>query len=110
MLRRAHCAPSARALAQAIARTSRSIGSSRARCATRRSSRYRAISPRESSRASSASSRGANESVEMWLERGLVALLLLAGAAALIVYNGDWLRELSFSVPERRCTPASRRS
>ena len=47
------------------------------------------------------SSRGANESVEMWLERGLVALLLLAGVAALIVYNGDWLRELSFSVPER---------
>ncbi len=52
------------------------------------------------------SSRGANESVEMWLERGLVALLLLAGAAALLVYNGDWLRELSFSVPERA---ASRR-
>ena len=47
------------------------------------------------------SARGANESVEMWLERGLVALLLLAGVAALIVYNGDWLRELSFSVPER---------
>ena len=46
-------------------------------------------------------SRGANESVELWLERGLVALLLLAGAASLIVYNGDWLRELSFSVPER---------
>ena len=37
----------------------------------------------------------------MWLERGLMALLLLAGVAALIVYNGDWLRELSFSVPER---------
>jgi hypothetical protein len=47
------------------------------------------------------SSRGANESVELWLERGLVALLVSAGAAALIVYNGDWLRELSFSVPER---------
>lgn len=46
-------------------------------------------------------SRGTNESVELWLERGLVALLVLAGAAALIVYNGDWLRELSFSVPER---------
>ena len=47
------------------------------------------------------SSRGANESVELWLERALVALLLLAGAVALVVYNGDWLRELSFSVPER---------
>ena len=47
------------------------------------------------------SARGVNESVEMWLERGLVALLLLAGVTALIVYNGDWLRELSFSVPER---------
>ena len=47
------------------------------------------------------SSRGANDSVELWLERGLVALLVLAGAAAVIVYNGDWLRELSFSVPER---------
>jgi hypothetical protein len=47
------------------------------------------------------SSRGANESVELWLERGLVALLLLAGATALVVYNGDWLRELSFNVPER---------
>ena len=31
-----------------------------------------------------------------------MALLLLAGAAAVIVYNGDSLRELSFSVPERR--------
>jgi anti-sigma factor RsiW len=47
------------------------------------------------------SSRGASESVEVWLERGLVALLLLAGATAVVVYNGDWLRELSFSVPER---------
>jgi anti-sigma factor RsiW len=47
------------------------------------------------------SSRGSNESIELWLERGLVALLLIAGATALVVYNGDWLRELSFSVPER---------
>jgi hypothetical protein len=47
------------------------------------------------------SSRTANDSVETWLERGLVALLPLAGATALVVYNGDWLRELSFSVPER---------
>lgn len=45
--------------------------------------------------------RDVTEGVEMWLERALVALLLLAGVTALIVYNGDWLRELSFSVPER---------
>ena len=42
--------------------------------------------------------RVANETVEIWLERGLVALLLLAGAAALIAYR-DSLPELSFSVP-----------
>lgn len=44
--------------------------------------------------------RAANEGVEIWLERGLLALLLLGGAAALFVYSGDWLRELSFEVPE----------
>lgn len=44
--------------------------------------------------------RAANEHVEIWLERGLVALLVLGGAAALLVYNGDWLRELELSVPE----------
>ena len=36
--------------------------------------------------------------VEVWLERGLVALLLLGGAAALFAYR-DSLPELSFSVP-----------
>ena len=41
-----------------------------------------------------------NERVEVWLERGLLALLLLAGAAALFTYNRDWLRELDLSVPE----------
>jgi hypothetical protein len=46
-------------------------------------------------------SRIANESVEIWLERGLVALLLLAGAVALRVYGDDSLFGLSFSVPER---------
>ena len=35
-------------------------------------------------------SRIANDNVEVWLERGLVALLLLAGAVALRVY-ADWL-------------------
>lgn len=44
--------------------------------------------------------RATNERVEVWLERGLMALLLLAGAAALIIYNRDWLRELELSVPE----------
>jgi hypothetical protein len=44
--------------------------------------------------------RAANEQVEVWLERGLLALLLLAGAAALFIYNGDWLRELDLSVSE----------
>jgi hypothetical protein len=42
--------------------------------------------------------RIANETVEVWLERGLVALLLVAGAAALLAYR-DSLPELSFSVP-----------
>jgi len=46
-------------------------------------------------------SPSANESVEVWLERALVALLLLAGGAALFVYNGEALREMSFSLPER---------
>jgi hypothetical protein len=46
-------------------------------------------------------SRVANESVEIWLERGLIALLLLAGAVALRVYGDDSLFGLSFSVPER---------
>jgi hypothetical protein len=43
--------------------------------------------------------RLANESVEIWLERGLVALLLVAGGAALFEYR-DSLPGLSFSVPE----------
>jgi hypothetical protein len=43
--------------------------------------------------------RVANETVEIWLERGLVALLLLAGAAAVFAYR-DSLPELSFSVPD----------
>jgi len=42
--------------------------------------------------------RVANETVEIWLERGLVALLLLAGVAALLAYR-DSLPALSFSVP-----------
>ncbi|RPI60683.1 MAG: hypothetical protein EHM50_06965, partial [Lysobacterales bacterium] len=42
--------------------------------------------------------RIANETVEVWLERGLVALLLIAGGAALLAYR-DSLPELSFSVP-----------
>lgn len=46
-------------------------------------------------------SRAAGERVEVWLERGLIALLLVAGGVALSVFNGEWLVEtLSFSVPE----------
>lgn len=44
--------------------------------------------------------RLANETVEVWLVRGLVALLLLAGAVALRVYGGESLLDLPFSVPD----------
>jgi hypothetical protein len=46
--------------------------------------------------------RLANDSVELWLQRGLVALLLLAGAAAIRIYAGESLLELELelSVPE----------
>ena len=44
--------------------------------------------------------RLASESVEVWLQRGLVALLLLAGAVALRVYGGESLLELPFSVSD----------
>lgn len=43
--------------------------------------------------------RVASESVELWLERGLVALLLLAGVVAIREYGGE-LPGLSFSVPD----------
>jgi hypothetical protein len=42
--------------------------------------------------------RIANETVEVWLERGLLVLLLLAGAATLLAYR-DSLPGLSLSVP-----------
>ena len=41
-----------------------------------------------------------SEGVEVWLERALVTLLVLAGAVAVLVYNGETLRELSFTLPE----------
>jgi hypothetical protein len=46
-------------------------------------------------------SRIVNENVEVWLGRGLVALLLLAGAAALRIYADESLFGLSVSLPER---------
>ena len=65
--------------------------------------RCRAISRRAVAASVERGSRSANESVEMWLERGLVALLLLAGAAALIVYNGDSLRRALVQRAGGRC-------
>jgi hypothetical protein len=44
--------------------------------------------------------RIANESVEVWLERGLVGLLLVAGAVAIRAYGVDSWLGVSFSVPE----------
>lgn len=45
--------------------------------------------------------RVASERVEIWLERGLVMLLLLAGAAAVWFYRDGSLLGFSFSLPER---------
>jgi hypothetical protein len=44
--------------------------------------------------------RIANETLEVWLGRGLVALLVLVGAVAIRAYGGDQLLGLSFSVPD----------
>jgi hypothetical protein len=45
--------------------------------------------------------RIASEHVEVWLERALVALLLLAGVAALLFYRDEPLVSFSLSLPER---------
>jgi len=44
--------------------------------------------------------RLANETVEIWLGRGLIALLVLAGIAAIRIYGGQSLLGLDFSVPD----------
>jgi len=44
--------------------------------------------------------RIANETLEVWLGRGLVALLVLAGAVAIRLYGGNALLGFSFSVPD----------
>jgi hypothetical protein len=47
---------------------------------------------------------GANalsDQFDVWLGRALLALLLLAGLAAVLVYSGDSLRDLSLSLLER---------
>lgn len=44
--------------------------------------------------------RIANETLEVWLMRGLFALLVLAGAVAIRVYGGDALAGLSYKLPE----------
>jgi hypothetical protein len=44
--------------------------------------------------------RLANEAVEIWLGRGLIALLLLAGAMAIRVYGGESWLDFSLSVPD----------
>ncbi|HJR68922.1 MAG TPA: hypothetical protein VKA43_02685, partial [Gammaproteobacteria bacterium] len=48
-----------------------------------------------------AGAQSLSEQVDVWLGRALLALLLLAGVAAVLIYNGDSLREFSLSVPER---------
>ena len=44
--------------------------------------------------------RLANDTVEIWLGRGLIALLLLAGIAAIRVYGGQSLLGLDLTVPD----------
>jgi len=54
---------------------------------------------RTAARVAGAQSLG--EQVDVWLGRALLALLLVAGVAAVYLYNGDSLREFSLSIPER---------
>jgi uncharacterized protein len=48
-----------------------------------------------------AGAQARSDTVDVWLGRALCALLLVAGVAALYVYNGDSLSEISLSLPER---------
>jgi hypothetical protein len=45
--------------------------------------------------------RVANETVEVWLERGLVLLLLIVGAAVIRGYGAESLLDFALGVPER---------
>jgi hypothetical protein len=45
--------------------------------------------------------RIASDHVEVWLERALVALLLLAGIGAVLFYRDELLARFTFSLPER---------
>jgi hypothetical protein len=48
-----------------------------------------------------AGAQSLSEQVDVWLGRALLALLLVAGVVAVLVYNGDSLRDFSLSMPER---------
>lgn len=60
-----------------------------------------ALPPDFAAQTAARAERIASEHVEVWLERALVALLLLAGVAALLFYSDEPLVSFSFSLPER---------
>jgi hypothetical protein len=42
-----------------------------------------------------------DDRVELWLQRALLGLLVLGGAAATVVYGGEWLRAVAVRMAER---------